>query len=234
MFRTVRVGRLAFGLLAGGVVGLGGCAGVSPEEYELAVNENTQLRDRIAGLQGSLARAEADKRVLQERRADLEGELSRLRGEVVDARTEAAIRRRSGGSGPDADGLTARGSDRVATVAGDLLFAPGKATIQASGRSELDRIAGVIQERFPNNLIRVEGHTDSDPIRKSAWKTNERLSAERAMAVEAYLVSKGIDGDRMYSAAMGSARPRANKQSSRRVEIVILEAASRGAAQAGG
>ena len=98
--------------------------------------------------------------------------------------------------------------------------------MRKAGRDELDRIAEVLNDRFAENLIRVEGHTDSDPIRKSAWKTNERLSSERALAVEAYLVSKGVDAARIYSAAMGSARPKADKSASRRVEIVVLEAAA--------
>ncbi|MEM1185957.1 MAG: OmpA family protein [Planctomycetota bacterium] len=208
-------------LIAGAAAALGGCAGVPQDEYDLAVQENTQLRERLAQAQNALERAETDKRVLNERVADRDTELSRLRGEVVNAQTEAAVRRRTGGT--DADGFESRGDARVVTIAGDLLFASGQATVRKAGRAELDRIAGVLNDRFSDNLIRVEGHTDSDPIKKSAWKTNERLSSERALAVEAYLVSKGVDAARIYSAAMGSSRPKADKQTSRRVEIVVLE-----------
>lgn len=218
MFRTQHRTRTIRVTATGGVallLGLvGGCQGVSQSEYDLAVQENTQLRDRIGALQDSLQRAETDKQVLQARRTDIENELARLRGEIVDARSQANRR--------DPDGFEQRGDDRVATVAGDLLFESGKATIRREGRQELDRIAGVIQQRFPRQMIRVEGHTDTDPIRKSGWKTNERLSAERALVVEEYLVSKGINASQIYSAAMGPARPKSDKTQSRRVEIVIL------------
>ena len=46
--------------------------------------------------------------------------------------------------------------------------------------------------------------------------------AERALAVEEYLVARGVNPTRIYAAAMGSARPKGTKQASRRVEIVIL------------
>ena len=112
--------------------------------------------------------------------------------------------------------------DVVLTVAGDVLFPSGQVTLKTEGRRELDRIARMIMSQYPTKTIRVEGYTDSDPIRKSSWKTNERLSSERALAVEAYLVARGVEADRIYSAAMGPARPKSSKQASRRVEIVIL------------
>jgi len=61
---------------------------------------------------------------------------------------------------------------------------------------------------------------------KDKWKTNERLSGERAMAVEDFLSSKGIPKDRIYFAGFGSDKPKSNKKDSRRVEIVILAGAS--------
>ncbi|MBZ0171224.1 MAG: OmpA family protein, partial [Phycisphaerales bacterium] len=70
--------------------------------------------------------------------------------------------------------------------------------------------------------IRIEGYTDTDPIRKSKWASNEHLSFERANAVEKYLISRGVDTKRMYAAAFGPDRPKGSKQDSRRVEIVVL------------
>jgi chemotaxis protein MotB len=221
MFRSGVRTRIVVGLGAAAVgLLLGGCSGVPVEEYELAVAENSQLRERISALQDNLQRAETDKRVLQERRAELEGELSGVRSELMETRTQAAVLQAN--RGPAAEGFEARGNNQVATVAGDLLFASGSATIRKAGREKLDGLARTIQDRFAGRQIRVEGHTDSDPIRKSSWKTNERLSSERALAVEAYLVSKGVDPNRIYSAAMGPAVPRATKEDSRRVEIVVL------------
>ena len=41
--------------------------------------------------------------------------------------------------------------------------------------------------------IRVDGHTDSTPIKVSKWKTNLDLSQARAESVKAYLIKKGVD-----------------------------------------
>ena len=107
-------------------------------------------------------------------------------------------------------------------IAGDVLFDSGSVTLKASAKKSLDSVAGVLNSTYGSHNIRVEGYTDTDPITKSGWKPNERLSAERAMAVEAYLVSKGVSNGRVYSAAFGPANAKNSKKDSRRVEIVIL------------
>jgi len=207
---------LALGLIA--VVGLTGCNTISQADYDAAIDENTQLRERLATLQGNAQQS-------NERNADITQENERLRQEIraLNERPEPAARQASGFegiSGVDV-GYNASG-EIIVGVAGDVLFASGKATLLNNSKTSLDQIVGVINRQYAANMIRVEGHTDSDPIKKSGWKTNERLGAERAMAVETYLVSKGIDNDRVYSATFGQSRPKGTKKDSRRVEIVIL------------
>ncbi len=113
------------------------------------------------------------------------------------------------------------------SVAGDVLFDSGKATLKSSAKKTLDKVASTIKSSYGGHQVRVEGYTDSDPLvkTKGTWKTNERLSGERAMAVEEYLCSRGLSKDQIYYAGFGSARPKSSKKDSRRVEIVILAAA---------
>ena len=108
-------------------------------------------------------------------------------------------------------------------IPGDVLFSSGKVDLKSASKSTLNEIAQVIQLDYPAQTIRVEGYTDSDPIRKSKWKDNLELSLQRAAAVERYLETRGISGDRIYSAGFGDADPRATKAQSRRVEIVVIE-----------
>jgi len=94
--------------------------------------------------------------------------------------------------------------------------------LKSTAKTKLDKVASVIKGQYAGQMVRVEGYTDTDPIQKSGWKTNERLSGERAMAVEEYLTSRGLSKDQIYYAGFGAAHARANKKDSRRVEIVIL------------
>jgi chemotaxis protein MotB len=196
------------------VGGLAGCANVSKTDFELAMQENQELRERLAAEQ--TARHEAELRT-----AALEQENRTL------ATASARPAPRTGqGTGFEAiGGLTSyqtRGGEVVVEIAGDVLFDSGSASLKASSRRSLEQIADVIRSRYPSNTIRVEGYTDTDPIRRSDWRTNERLSGERAMAVQEYLVSKGVPRKQVYFAGFGDTRPRDSKQRSRRVEIVIL------------
>jgi outer membrane protein OmpA-like peptidoglycan-associated protein len=205
------IGRITrCGVLVTAMFVLAGCQSVPQDEYEEALAENAELRDRLASAQANLEQSEEDKEQLLRQTQDLAAQIDRT--QTVSQQQPSAP-----------PGATLRGGDVVLTVAGDVLFDSGKATLKSSGRRELDRIARMILTQYPNNTIRVEGYTDTDPIRRSRWKTNERLSAERALAVESYLVARGVDKDRIYAAAMGPANPKSNKAASRRVEIVILD-----------
>ena len=107
-------------------------------------------------------------------------------------------------------------------VQGDILFSSGKVSLKNSAKGTLNQIASVIQNEYPGNTIRVEGYTDSDPIRKSKWKDNLELSLQRAAAVHRQLQSQGISADNMYAAGFGAARSQGTKAKSRRVQIVVV------------
>ena len=195
------------------VAGLTGCNGVPREDYDAAVAESIQLRNELASERERLAAANA-------RSSDLEQDLMLARGEI-DRLGDRDVSS-TGFEGISGTTVSGRGQDIVVGVAGDVLFDPGSITLKRNAQASLDQIASVLNSQYAGKTIRIEGHTDGDPIVKSEWKTNERLSAERAMAVEAYLAGRGVNGDRMYAAAYGAAVPKGSKASSRRVEIVIL------------
>src|SRR6185369_17045987 len=102
----------------------------------------------------------------------------------------------AGDNGQDLSGIetTYDKSTAKMTVAvpGDVLFNPGDATIRDTAKGTLDKVAASLKKDYANKPVRIEGHTDADPIKYSKWKSNQDLSVARAQAVKAYLVKKGI------------------------------------------
>lgn len=213
MPRFVRLTGVAIAAVA--AMSMLGCENNKANSDALAT-ENEELRVRLADLERDLQNCDAQRTALQDENAELAASLQ----SAMDSGGGPA----GGGQFGGIEGTTVyrSGEGLVVAVAGDVLFDSGQATLKSTARNSLDRIAQVLQSDYAGNMIRVEGYTDSDPIRRSKWASNEHLSAERALAVERHLVSRGVQNDRIYSAAFGPSRPKGSKQASRRVEIVIL------------
>jgi len=122
------------------------------------------------------------------------------------------------------------------TLAADVLFDFDRADVKADGKSKLDDLAGKVRGVNLEVVIAI-GHADS--IGSDAY--NQRLSVRRAEAVKAYLVSRGIEANRVYTEGKGEKQPvtggkcksmgkegRANKKlieclaPDRRVEIEVI------------
>ncbi len=93
-----------------------------------------------------------------------------------------------------------------------VLFPAGRSEMNNAGKQELDKLVGALtdlQKEIPPEIpwvMRVDGHTDKTQIRNST-KTNWELSAERAISVVKYLVSKGIPPQRLVAAGFGEFQP---------------------------
>ncbi len=204
---------------------LGGCKTVSQRDYDAAIDENSQLRERIAGLQENARQANDGNSAFQQQNEQLRNDNQRLQSDLSAAQAALNTRPTTGFEGiSDVNVGLRNGGAIVVGVAGDVLFASGSDTLRADAKATLNEIVNVIKSEYSGNEVRVEGYTDSDKLvkTKKKWGTNERLSAHRALAVETYLVGRGLDNDRVYSAAFGPSKAKGTKKDSRRVEIVIL------------
>jgi OOP family OmpA-OmpF porin len=109
------------------------------------------------------------------------------------------------------------------TLQADALFDFDKATIRKDAQGQLDelvsKLAGVTLE-----VIIATGHTDSI----GTEEYNLALSKRRSDAVKAYLVSKGIEPNRVYTEGKGESQPVADnrtaegRQKNRRVDIEVV------------
>jgi OOP family OmpA-OmpF porin len=113
-------------------------------------------------------------------------------------------------------------SEKV-TFAADTFFDFDKAVLKADGKAKMDDLVSKLQGMNLEVIIAV-GHTDS--IGTTSY--NQKLSVRRAEAVKAYLVSKGIEANRVYTEGKGEKQPVASNKTSagraqnRRVEIEVV------------
>jgi flagellar motor protein MotB len=216
---------------------------------QLARQEALVAREQLAQTQDRLDRAEQGLADAARRYDDMKRRIAE-RPAPVPAATPRGAPLRYGGASPEIEAMrrdlqrhlasygvrglnvevrTNRGgSQRVAIVLPDA-FPPGKATLayNAQAVKAVISVGKMIREHYQESRVTVEGHTDSDPIRKSSWGTNENLSRARAQAVETLLTNSGVPETQVNTAGLGASQPLAAgstkraKSRNRRVEIFI-------------
>ncbi len=113
-------------------------------------------------------------------------------------------------------------SEKV-TFAADAFFDFDKSVLKPEGRAKLDDLISKMSGLNLEVVIAV-GHTDS--VGTDAY--NQRLSVRRAEAVKSYLVSKGVEKNRVYTEGKGEKQPVADNKTAegraknRRVEIEVV------------
>jgi OOP family OmpA-OmpF porin len=109
------------------------------------------------------------------------------------------------------------------TYAADAFFDFDKAVLKPEGKAKLDDLVSKVKGISLEVIIAV-GHTDS--VGKDEY--NQKLSVARSEAVKGYLVSKGIEKNRVYTEGKGEKAPVADNKTSegrtknRRVEIEVV------------
>ncbi len=101
----------------------------------------------------------------------------------------------------------------------ELLFDNDEYVISKSSYDELDKLTDIMMDN--NRLaVQIEGHTDV----RGTPETNLRLSENRATAVRDYLLTRGIEKNRIKTKGFGSSQPvlKYSDPSNRRVEVRVL------------
>jgi outer membrane protein OmpA-like peptidoglycan-associated protein len=112
--------------------------------------------------------------------------------------------------------------EKINLAAKNIFFATGSAKLLAASNSSLNSVVKILQDD-PTYKVDIEGHTDNT----GTPEKNQLLSQQRADAVKAFLVSKGIDESRITSKGFGQDKPvadnktTAGKTKNRRLEMKL-------------
>lgn len=202
-----------------------GC-GPSPKDLQIqALQEKVDQLERENGdLMFRLSNAKGERDEFRGRALELQQQLADCRSALSEMPAAAA-------TADQPEGWQGYQGISWIDLGSEILFDSGRAKLKDSGVETIRNVATQIRQNFPDRMIWVIGHTDSDPIKHSAklWKDNLDLSLNRAAAVHRQLQELGLDAQRMIAGGQGAANPKvpndtkANKALNRRVQIVAVE-----------
>lgn len=182
---------------------------------EAICHEYDSLAGRLNEEQRKNGALGVENQQIKDRMAALEREIERLRA-----------------SRPLPPAPTAADPVPVATIefSTDVLFGSGSNVLTDEGRRRLTEAAATLRARYPGKHLRIEGHTDTDPISASAWASNWELGCARSLAVLDFIASRpGMDESNMSAATYGEFMPVATnatdegKAANRRAIIKVFD-----------
>lgn len=202
---------------------------------ELLNQQISALRRQIAALNDALEASEARDKDSRTQIADL----GRRLNAALAQRVQELARFRSEFFGRLRKILSQRSDIRVVgdrfVFQSEVLFPKGSAEINPLGEEELAKLASAILElerEIPEDInwvLRVDGHTDIDPIKTSDFQSNWELSSARAISVVKQLIERGISPNRLVAAGFAEFQPLDEadtdeaKNRNRRIELKLTE-----------
>ncbi|MEE8215002.1 MAG: peptidoglycan -binding protein [Alphaproteobacteria bacterium] len=198
-------------------------------------NQIAALRQELAKLAAALGASEKKAREQNIQIANL----GRRLNAALAAKVEELSRYRSEFFGKLRQVLGSRSDVRVVgdrfVFQSEVLFASGDAALNAAGMAQLQRLAGALKEisaKIPaklNWVLRVDGHTDILPISTAKYPSNWELSTARALSVVRFLISRGVDANRLAATGFGRYQPidpgntEASHRRNRRIELKLTQ-----------
>jgi chemotaxis protein MotB len=117
----------------------------------------------------------------------------------------------------------------------EVLFAKSEAEVAAAGQAQLDQLAKTllgIAVEIPDGIdwiLRIDGHTDNDPISTARYPSNWELSTARAISVVKHLIKAGLPANRLVAAGFGEFHPldkrndEISQRRNRRIELKLTQ-----------
>ncbi|MGA2034680.1 MAG: OmpA family protein [Thermoguttaceae bacterium] len=198
----------------------------SRQQAKVAEDQLAALREQLRGVTAQLAQLQGEKQNVEKKAEALTASLQRQGGVTINPnnsflQTLPVLH--------TADSYVRRDGDVIRVeLPGSRLFEAGGSQLQSGAANLLADAAAEIRRSYPDQIIGIEGHTDSDPVLGGQYRSNHELSVARAMTVYNALLSGGrFRADQLFVVGYGANRPvvsnatPAGKQRNRRVELVV-------------
>ncbi len=220
------------------------------QELEIQETRGEELGRRVRDLQRSEESLQLERTSLDEERLELLDSLEDMRSGNAGLREQLELERQTRQSREaeitalsgtyqslveELESEVASGQIEIHRLRGRLqvraldqiLFDSGRTQIKPEGRVVLAAVAEQIR-KIPDHRVRVEGHTDTVPIRTERFPSNWELSAARASGVVRFLAQQGLSPAKLSAEGFGPYQPiapndtREGRARNRRIEIVLV------------
>ena len=198
------------------------------KETEFKENATGEQDSKLQELADQLGASQEEIKELQESIENLEAEKMKLSEELAE-KIEESLAENFMSNQVD---VSFDANCVILSLNGAFLFDSGKADLKTEAKPILNKI-GKILNRYADNTVEIEGHTDSVPLNGGRYENNDVLSSYRALAVFNYLKDNAsIDPSIMKHSGRGEYMPIADNSTpegrakNRRVEIKIYNALS--------
>ncbi|MFZ3033510.1 MAG: peptidoglycan -binding protein [Parvibaculum sp.] len=204
-------------------------------QVELLNQQISALRRQLATLEAALDASEQRDKESQAQIADLgkrlNAALAQKVQELAKYRSEFFGRLREIlGNRPDIEIV----GDRF-VIQSEILFGSGSADINPSGEAQLHKVSDAVREisqEIPSDIpwvLRIDGHTDIQPIHSTQFPSNWYLSSARAIAVVNFMIAQGVAPNHLVAAGFGEYQPlgpgkdTSSLKRNRRIEFKLTE-----------
>jgi chemotaxis protein MotB len=196
------------------------------QQRQVQEDQLAAVRDQLRGVTAQLTQARQEKDSSDKRVQALTASMRR-RGSVSITPNNSLLQTLPAINLPDVH--VRRDGDVIRLeLPGSRLFESGSARLQPGATELITDAAAQLLATYPDQILGVEGHTDTDPVTGRQWRNNHELSVARAMAVHGVLVTRTrCQASQLFVAAHGPNHPVVSnatpegKRRNRRVELVV-------------
>jgi chemotaxis protein MotB len=198
----------------------------SRQRSQVLEDQLNLVRDQLGGITTQLAQMREEKEATEQKAQALTASMRRQHGVSINP-NNSFLRTLPATHLPDMH--VRRDGDVIRIeLPAEKLFEGNTAQLRPEGARLLTDAAAELLRTYPDQLIGVEGHTDSEPIRGGPWRNNQHVSVARALsAYEMLLTQTRLQADQLFVGAYGGNHPVVSnatpegRNRNQRVELVV-------------